>query len=78
MRAGHLVLRPGRRALEPCAKVGAPSTLMSGFDTDGMLLAPLDWLLDRRIFNGLSRDAAYCEARLGFNAPNAFFLDLIR
>ena len=48
------------------------------FDTDGMLLASLDWLLDRRIFNGLSRDAAYCEARLGFNAPNAFLLDLIR
>ncbi|KAH7102643.1 hypothetical protein BKA62DRAFT_96915 [Auriculariales sp. MPI-PUGE-AT-0066] len=37
-----------------------------------------DWLVDRRIFNGLSNDPTYCESRLGFKAPNVFLLELIR
>ncbi|KAF8638791.1 hypothetical protein AX17_001850 [Amanita inopinata Kibby_2008] len=37
----------------------------------------VDWLRDRKFFEGLRKDDGYVESRLGFKAPNIFVMDLV-
>lgn len=36
-----------------------------------------DWLREKYFFDGLDRDDEYCQARLGFKAPNVFLMSLV-
>lgn len=37
----------------------------------------VDWLKERKYFDGLRRDDDYVQSRLGFKAPNIFVMDLV-